>query len=223
MKTSGSKRLLALTALVLGVSLQLGVAQTPDPIAVVTTDQPGYQPGETVLLQIARGDGTACPFPGHEPWPVVADETGGFVTGGGWINSPLGAYLADPTRTGKATFGFVAKYLKGTNVPTGNTEFQFKAGDLNFKSTSYEWLVVAGARAQFKGVGTINGRGNYAFMLMAIDGQVNGGGGVDRFRIKIWDMASAVIVYDNQIGTGDDAGLGDATIIQGGSIVIHKP
>lgn len=80
MKTSGSKRLLALTALVLGVSLQLGVAQTPDPIAVVTTDQPGYQPGntvnitgngfqpgETVLLQVARGDGSACPFPGHEP------------------------------------------------------------------------------------------------------------------------------------------------------------
>ena len=41
---------------------------------------------------------------------------------------------------GKATFGFVSKYLKGANVPSGNTAFQFTAGSLNFKSTGYEWL-----------------------------------------------------------------------------------
>ena len=61
---------------------------------------------------------------------------------------------------------------------------------MNFHSTSYEWLVVAGARAQYKGEGTINGSGNYGFMLTAIDGQINGGGGVDKFRIKIWDKAT---------------------------------
>jgi alpha-tubulin suppressor-like RCC1 family protein len=154
---------------------------------------------------------------------VVYDPTGGFATGGGWIDSPLGAYIRDPLLTSKASFGFVSKYLKGANVPTGNTEFQFKAGDLSFKSTAYQWLVVAGARAQFKGWGTINGQGNYAFILTAIDGQVNGGGGADRFRIKIWDMATDALVYDNQVGTGDEAELGDATVIQGGSIVIHKP
>jgi hypothetical protein len=86
---------------------------------------------------------------------VVYDPSAGFVTGGGWIDSPAGAYTADPTLTGKATFGFVAKYQKGANVPSGNTEFQFKVGNLNFKSTSYEWLVVAGTQAIFKGVGTI--------------------------------------------------------------------
>ena len=43
------------------------------------------------------------------------------------------------------------------------------------------------------------------------DGQANGGGGVDKFRIKIWD---------NQIGDADDS---DATqAIVGGSIVIHS-
>ena len=121
----------------------------------------------------------------------VYDPSAGFVTGGGWINSPAGAFHPELEQfagvVGKATFGFVAKYQKGANVPTGNTEFQFKAGDLNFKSTAYQWLVVAGARAQFKGWGTINGDGNYAFILTAIDGQVSGGGGADRFRIKIWD------------------------------------
>lgn len=154
---------------------------------------------------------------------VVFDPDGGFVTGGGWINSPVGAYTPDPILTGKATFGFVAKYRKGATVPSGNAEFQFKAGNLNFKSTSYQWLVIAGARAQFKGWGSINGQGNYAFMLTAIDGQVSGGGGLDRFRIKIWQEATSTIVYDNQRDTADNAALGDATVLQGGSIVIHKP
>ncbi|MGH8245431.1 MAG: hypothetical protein ACREUU_03260 [Gammaproteobacteria bacterium] len=44
---------------------------------------------------------------------------------------------------GKANFGFVSKYLPGANLPSGNTEFQFKAGGLNFKSTAYDWLVIA--------------------------------------------------------------------------------
>jgi MBG domain (YGX type)/YDG domain/Bacterial Ig-like domain (group 3) len=152
---------------------------------------------------------------------VVYDPNGGFVTGGGWINSPLGAYALDPTLTGKATFGFVSKYLKGATIPTGDTEFQFKAGNLNFKSTSYEWLVIAGARAQYKGSGTINGTGNYGFMLTAIDGDVNGGGGTDKFRIKIWDKNNGdMIVYDNQYGQTDDSSAG--TALGGGSIVIHK-
>ena len=55
-------------------------------------------------------------------------------------------------------------------------------------------------------------------MLTAIDGQINGGGGVDKFRIKIW--SSDGMVYDNQM----DALDGDAptTALGEGSIVIHK-
>ncbi len=68
---------------------------------------------------------------------------------GGWITSPAGAYVLDTTLAGKATFGFVSKYQKGATVP-GNTEFQFKVADLNFKSTSYDWLVVAGHRLNTK-------------------------------------------------------------------------
>ena len=152
---------------------------------------------------------------------VVYDPSGGFVTGGGWIDSPAGAYAADPALTGKATFGFVAKYQKGANVPDGNTQFQFHTGGLNFKSTSYEWLVVAGAHAKYKGVGTINGSGNYGFMLTATDGQINGGGGVDTFRIKIWDKNNGdAVVYDNQMSEGDDSNVG--TVLGGGSISIKK-
>jgi PKD repeat protein len=135
---------------------------------------------------------------------VVYDPSAGFVTGGGWIDSPVNAEYQYMQTGGKATFGFVAKYKKGANVPDGNTEFQFKAGDLNFSSTSYEWLVVAGNKAQFKGEGTINGQGSYQFMISADDDNP------DTFRIKIWDENGTV--YDN----GSQQSLG------GGSIVVHS-
>jgi hypothetical protein len=173
----------------------------------------------TINLKVTDDDtgvGDAPPF----QYVVIYDPDGGFVTGGGWIMSPAGAYVPNPALTGKATFGFVAKYNKGATVPTGNTEFQFHVANLNFKSASYDWLVVAGAKAQYKGLGTINGAGEYGFLLTAIDGQVNGGGGVDKFRIKITDKASGALIYDNLLDAPDDAD--PTTALGGGSIVIHK-
>lgn len=89
-------------------------------------------------------------------------------------------------------------------VPDGNTQFQFHAGDLNFKSATYEWLVVAGKTAQFKGEGTINRLGSYQFMIWAGDGNS------DTFRIHIWSDNGTV--YDN----GSQQALG------GGNIVVHS-
>ncbi len=68
----------------------------------------------------------------------------------------------------------------------------------------------AGAKAQYKGTGTIN----YGFMLTAIDGMP------DKFRIKIWDKATGIVIYDNMVGAADD--VNPTTAIGGGSIVIHK-
>ena len=157
---------------------------------------------------------------------VIYDASGGFVTGGGWIDSPEGAYPADTGLSGKANFGFIAKYKKGARVPTGNTEFKFRAGNLNFHSDTYQWLIIAGKRAAFKGTGTINGEGSYKFILTAIDGDLTGGDGVDKFRLKIWvedeGTGEEIIIYDNQLGAEDDEELGETTEIGGGSIVIHK-
>ncbi|MEX2282025.1 MAG: PKD domain-containing protein [Gemmatimonadota bacterium] len=153
---------------------------------------------------------------------VVFDPNAGFVTGGGWINSPYGACRfngcnADGSTIGKATFGFVSRYQKGANVPIGNSEFQFKAGGLTFSSTSYDWLVVAGTKAQFKGIGTIAGStAQFGFMITAVDG---GSSEPDQFRIKIWQVDGDV-VYDNQIGEPEDSAA--ATALGGGSIVIHN-
>jgi hypothetical protein len=153
---------------------------------------------------------------------VMYDPSAGFVTGGGWINSPTGAYTADTSLSGKANFGFVSKYKKGATVPTGETEFQFKTAKFNFQSSSYDWLVVAGARAQYKGSGIVNGTGNYGFILTAFDSDVNSKDEftVDMFRIKIWDKNNGdTIVYDNKPGAIDTEN--EATELGGGSIVIH--
>jgi Leucine-rich repeat (LRR) protein len=171
-----------------------------------------------VTLTVTDDEGAAGEA--HFRYVVVYDPDGGFVTGGGWITSPPGAYVPDPTLTGRANFGFVSKYRHGASVPTGTTEFQFHAAGFNFRSTSYQWLVVAGAKAKFKGEGEINGGGSYGFMLSATDGALPGGGGSDKFRIKIWDKATDVVVYDNELGAPDDAD--PTTVIGGGSIVIHQ-
>jgi hypothetical protein len=160
----------------------------------------------------------------HE-YIVIYDPSGGFVTGGGWIMSPTGACdlnaICTATTVGKATFGFNSKYQKGRTEPTGNTEFQFQAGNLTFKSTDYDWLVVSSTqKAQFRGTGSINGSGSYTFVLTAIDGDGAGVKKPDAFRIQIRDNDGGKLVYDNKRGSGETAD--DATTLGGGSIVIHS-
>jgi len=176
----------------------------------------------TVTLAVMDDDGGSTNAVGTG-YIVVYDPAGGFVTGGGWIASPAGAcpisFCASGDAGGRATFGFVSRYRRGSTLPTGNTEFQYHSGQINFSSSSYQWLVVAGARAQFKGTGSINGTGSYGFLLTAIDGQLPGGGGIDRFRIKIWEIGSGVVVYDNQPGADEDSAA--TTELGGGSVTIH--
>jgi hypothetical protein len=168
-------------------------------IAVTVTDDDGASGTDSVMI-------------------VVYDPNGGFVTGGGWIDSPAGALIADSPATGKANFGFVSKYKKGATAPEGNTEFQFHAGNVSFHSATYQWLVVNqnGCRAQFKGTGTINGTGSYGFMLWAYDGNCSAESGPDKFRIKIWNGTDETsVVYDNGTTYPNGQPLG------GGSVVIH--
>ena len=69
--------------------------------------------------------------------------------------------------TEKQTWVLSPNYQKGATIPDGNTEFQFMAGDLNFDSSSYDWLVVSGGtKSIFKGTGTTNGAGNYGKFFM---------------------------------------------------------
>jgi hypothetical protein len=169
---------------------------------------PGFQPEAGVYTLTVTAADEAGNRAQAEVLFVVYDPGAGFVTGGGWIQSPAGAYVPDPSLVGKATFGFVSRYRKGATAPDGQTGFVFNAGDLDFYSASYDWLVVTGSNyARFKGTGTINGSGPYKFMLWAGDGP-------DTFRIRIWTEGAdgtETDVYDN----GFDQAIG------AGSTVIH--
>lgn len=137
---------------------------------------------------------------------VIYDPNGGFTTGAGSIVSPPGAYTpddsSDPEVVGTASFAFSSKYVKGATVPTGETAFAFSAGALDFYSSTYEWLVVGGSKAIYKGTGSVNGIPGYRFVISAIDG---GKTGPDRFRIRIWSGVDGPVLYDNQVGASETA------------------
>lgn len=98
---------------------------------------------------------------------------------------------------------------------------EIQAGDLNFHSSSHDWLVIAGSKAMYKGVGTINGVGNYGFLISAVDQNLTPSTDTDRFRIKIWDRDNDdLVVYDNMMG--EEEGANPTTDIGGGNIVVHK-
>jgi hypothetical protein len=136
---------------------------------------------------------------------VVYDPASGYTIGGGWISSPLGALTSDPTATGKMSFGYNSKFFKTATNPKGESQLDFLLGNFEFNALNYEYLVIDKARAQFRGFGKVNGVSGYDFIATVIDGSLAGGGGVDKFRIKIWEKTTGIVVYDNQMGASDAA------------------
>jgi hypothetical protein len=78
--------------------------------------------------------------------------------------------------------------------------------------------VVSGSKAQYKGEGTINGHGQYGFILSAQDGVLASTPNQDYFRIKIWNKITGSMVYDNQAGDDDNSPL--TTLLTSGNIAI---
>jgi hypothetical protein len=151
---------------------------------------------------------------------VIYDPNGGYTIGGGYISVLAGSYPANPSKTGKLSFGFNSKYTNATN-PKGETQIQFAMGGLEFNALNYDYLAISGARAQFRGLGKLNGESGYNFILTVIDGQLKGGGGVDKFRIKIWNKTTGAIVFDSQMGESDAVDP-STSVGTGSSIVVQK-
>jgi hypothetical protein len=136
---------------------------------------------------------------------VVYPSSGQYVAGAGWINSPAGAYVANRFLKGKGSFGFVSRsaHTATTAIP-GETEFDLHLPGFRFNALNFESQTVSGAKAQFRGTGTVNGAGSYGFVLTTTDGDQIGGV-PDTFRIKIWSKATGATVYDNEMGSPDNA------------------
>ena len=133
---------------------------------------------------------------------TVYNPSAGALSGSKEYISPVGAVAGNFTATGKANFGVQAKYVAGNTVPQGNTKLSFNFGNIDFQSTSYQWLVVNGAKATLKGNGTLNGVSGYTFLVSAIDGSQTGGQDLIRYQIK---DSTGNVVYDTQPGAADTA------------------
>lgn len=156
---------------------------------------------------------------------IVYDPAGGFTTGGGWFDNVQGPMFSPMMSTAAATdgtnskvmFAFVCNYKKGSILPVGNVEIH--AEGMNFHSESYDWMVVNGNRAQFKGTGTIDGQAGYSFLITVIDG-ATAGTGDDLIRVKIWNTEYGWSIFDNEPGSSDY--VNPYTVANGGSIVVHS-
>jgi hypothetical protein len=130
---------------------------------------------------------------------VVYDPAASSVTGGGWFDSPPGALAADPEAEGRATFAFHVGYRKGRSTPDGNARLHFDAGKLRLTSESFDWLVVGGDMARFRGLGLLEGRAGAVHFEIV-------GRAPDTLRVRIWDDAGDI--YDSK-----DVKLGGGRIV----------
>lgn len=150
---------------------------------------------------------------------VVYDPTAGFTTGGGWFVPDAESFIDGMNVTdsvSRANFGFVVRYRQGASNPDGNLEFQYRAGDINLKSTGMNWMVVQSAsKVRFKGLARINDLPEtYTFKVTAED---NGEPGTnDRFQIEIW-----MGVVDTENGTSLPKHKAKG-VLGGGNIKIHQ-
>ena len=153
----------------------------------------------------------------YEP-VVVYQPSETFVTGGGWFNSSLSAVRCMPGKSifdfiynnrnaykhdphikqliVKAHFSFTVRHQINQTAPAGNVQFNIQKGGFNFSGNTFDWMVIIDdTQVIFQGSGTINGSGNYGFLISAVDGGLQS---ADGFRIKIWDKDDHdTIIYDN--------------------------
>ncbi len=165
------------------------------PITLVVTDQYG-DTGSSVFQYVA----------------VYAPSPSSLFTGARIFTSPAGAFAQNTSLTGQVQFGVSVKYQN--NLPTGKVNMDFKAANLDFKATSYQYLVVSGNKATLRGNGTINGSGNYNFLITGIAGGQNT---QDLIRFQIKDSSNNVI-YDTQPGGSD---TDDPTTEVTGQIIVQ--
>jgi hypothetical protein len=113
---------------------------------------------------------------------------------------------ANPLIMGMINFDFSAKPTTVTaKSPKSENLVNFILGGLEFSALNYDFRALSGVRTQFKGYGKLNNEAGYKYLLTVIDGQAPKAGGVDKFRIKIWNDKTGEVVFDNQMGDDDDA------------------
>ena len=141
---------------------------------------------------------------------VVVNPTGGSEIGMGSFASPLGAYTRNTTLSGSVTLTQLnAKYAadKTMNLGTNAFRISYSPASMSLTSTKMIWLVKTTSKSWLKGEGTLvtgSTPETVNYLLSVVDSTSV----ADKVRVKIWNKATGIVIYDNQPGSPDNA---DAT------------
>ncbi|WP_181885134.1 SBBP repeat-containing protein [Pontibacter diazotrophicus] len=194
-------------------------------------------------VAVTYGGNAGCPTITAVMYVHVFDPEAGFVTGNGWIESPVNSDYEFMQDSKRAHWSFSARYIKDAeNTVQGATNFTLQAGAFAFRSTSIDdrTLVITDNTAYFRGRGTASYEDNsggfvtdsrqFGYLVAATDGQFQENTEADKFRLVVWvineDGSQGAIVYDNQVAclsSGMDLNMPPCSAIGQGFIVIHKP
>jgi hypothetical protein len=126
----------------------------------------------------------------------------------GWFNSEAGAYLPDPAITGSLDFHMNLHNVKHPNSAKGVVKIKFPEANINLTGNALECLLIEENTITIRGEGKNKGKGNYGFLVTAIDASSSG----DQIKITIWDKLDGdKVIYDNLVM--NELGGGYITII----------
>jgi hypothetical protein len=152
-----------------------------------------------------------------EPADASVKRSTGWLSGGGAIQSPAGAWSRAPGAAGVASFGIAVRHLDEADAPTGFAALTFESGNLDLRSTGFDWLLFVGRIGVAAGWGTLNGVEGYSFKVMAVDGGPAGGGAL---RVRIWLSATAAVIYDSDPAVRGD--VPSSAIVRGSVTVLPQ-
>lgn len=165
----------------------------------------------TLTVTDSAGDSGTAAF----EYIVVYDPAGGATNGSGWFFSPPDSYSGDPALNLKGRLGFVVSYRRFLPEPSGNFRFTIQPADVHLNGAGFDWLVVSGTTAIFQGYGTLDGSGDYGFVVTVRDyGETN-----DVVRVRIWNRQTGEVLYDSQPGNPINAA--PIVPLEGGNVTVY--
>ncbi len=167
-------------------------------IALSVIDNAGNTAADTIDVTITA----ATPPPPPPPPPPATGPNAGTVRGEGYAALPPGALVRQSGRTPTVWLAVNSWVGPRSTAPRGAVVIVVPNAGLRLRSSIVERLQVVGSRAEIRGRGKLNRKGEYQFLITVLDGTRVGRNSRDRIRIKVWNATG--VLLDTEPGAPDD-------------------